>query len=270
MKLNRSKIYLKQAQMMFLDAFIDRANLASRAVGWGLRLLINIVLWTSILQAKGGSIAGFDLKETLSYFIILQIIVSLSFTRGSFTVANAIRYGELSGQLILPQNYLWRVIAMDAGQNMFFFLLQVALSIPFLIFMPELLELNTSLANLLLCLALLPVGFLINVSLSLILGMLAFWFHSSRRIIFIYFSISLIFSGSLIPIAFFPEIVQKILFWTPLPYLYYVPTRILQASSVQLEHLYWTLGSLTSGVVMVSLMFWVYKKGLQSYEANGN
>ncbi len=69
-------------------------------------------------------------------------------------------------------------------------------------------------------------SFLMNFYVHYILGMTAFWFVQSQGIRRVFDLLSGVFSGALIPLVFFPESVQKILFFLPFPYMSYVPAMV--------------------------------------------
>jgi ABC-2 type transport system permease protein len=65
-----------------------------------------------------------------------------------------------------------------------------------------------------------------NFYVHYILGMTAFWFVQSSGIRRVFDLLSGVFSGVFIPLVFFPQAVQKILFFLPFPYMSYVPAMV--------------------------------------------
>lgn len=65
-----------------------------------------------------------------------------------------------------------------------------------------------------------------NFYIHYILGMTAFWFTQSSGIRRVFDLLSGVFSGVFIPLVFFPEALQKALFFLPFPYMSYVPVMV--------------------------------------------
>jgi ABC-2 type transport system permease protein len=68
--------------------------------------------------------------------------------------------------------------------------------------------------------------FLINYAI----GIIGFWLvraEGVRRMVQI---VSMVLRGSFIPLVFFPDVVQKILFFLPFQYAMYVPVRVFTGS----------------------------------------
>jgi ABC-2 type transport system permease protein len=62
--------------------------------------------------------------------------------------------------------------------------------------------------------------------------MTAFWFVQSSGIRRVFDLLSGIFSGVFIPLVFFPEGLQKALFFLPFPYMTYVPVMVYTGNFV--------------------------------------
>jgi ABC-type uncharacterized transport system, permease component len=89
-------------------------------------------------------------------------------------------------------------------------------------------------------------AFLMNFYINYCIGMTAFWLVQSSGIRMVYQVIAEILSGSLIPLVFFPKVLQKMLFFLPFQYTTYVPASVVMGK--------YTLGGITmeiSQVVMI-------------------
>jgi ABC-2 type transport system permease protein len=67
----------------------------------------------------------------------------------------------------------------------------------------------------------------IQYHISMILGLSSVWLGRSRNMTMLWFSLLQIFSGLMFPIEFLPEYIKSFLIYTPFPYLYYIPIKIL-------------------------------------------
>ena len=102
---------------------------------------------------------------------------------------------------------------------------------------------------------------------QLIIGFFAFWLEETWSINVSIRFISAFFSGSIIPLDLYPEIMAKILMWTPFPYLTYIPVKILIGESMSVGSSFFILF-----VWLLVLFFFVqliWKKGLKLYTGAG-
>jgi len=69
-------------------------------------------------------------------------------------------------------------------------------------------------------------AFLMNLYLNYTIGMTAFWLVQANGVRQVYLLLQGIFSGGLIPLVFFPQVMQKFLMFLPFQYVSYVPTMV--------------------------------------------
>jgi ABC-2 type transport system permease protein len=62
------------------------------------------------------------------------------------------------------------------------------------------------------------------------IGLSAFWFTRADGVRAVFQVLQAVFSGALIPLVFFPEAVQKVLFFLPFQYMLYVPSMVFTGS----------------------------------------
>lgn len=85
-----------------------------------------------------------------------------------------------------------------------------------------------------------------NFYVNYCIGMTAFWLVQSSGIRQVYQVISEILSGSLIPLIFFPEILQKMLFFLPFQYITYVPACVVMGK--------YSLGGITMDLSLIVII----------------
>jgi ABC-2 type transport system permease protein len=102
------------------------------------------------------------------------------------------------------------------------------------------------------------------------LSLLSFWIENTYGIRFTMRVIMEVIGGAIIPLSFFPEVLQKIFFVFPFPYLIYLPMNIylgkISLSQVPLELLKeagWIVG-----LAVLNLIIW--KKGIKQYVSMGD
>lgn len=269
MKLSRINIYGKQSLMMFQDVLIYRADFITRFISWGTRFLISVYLWMAIVESKGGIIAGYDLEKTLTYFLLIQIISAFVFCGGGFQISSDIQSGELSTKLIQPVDYLMLLLSREFGRNFFFFLGHLLIYGAIVLAFPSLFEFKFNIFLLLLASLSLIFAFIINFCMNIIIGLSAFWITTANRLIYTFFALITLVSGIIIPIEFFPEKIQKILEFTPFPYIFYYPVYILQLNNLDPQIIKGISIQLFYSILLILIMYLIYYIGLKVYEAVG-
>ncbi len=113
------------------------------------------------------------------------------------------------------------------------------------------------------------MAYVSNTCFLVLIGMLAFWTATAERLLFVFFSIVHLLSGVIIPIDLFSDKLEHALYFTPFPYLFYVPVKLFQSTEWIPQTFQW-LG--VSAIYMIGLLLlteWMFRKGLKSYEAAG-
>lgn len=254
--------------MGWQDALEDRAEFFISFLGWLIRLGISIFLFAAIFSEKQ-EISGFNLQNTIVYFIIIQILTTLVFTRVGFVVATDIQKGDLSNYIIKPISYLLFQALRQFSRN----LMQVMFGLIFFIILLSIVNINFlkefKLAYVSPGIISMLLGYVINICLVMIIGLSAFWLSNSSRLLYMFYAILSIFSGLMMPLNFFPENIQNMLFHSPFPYIFYVPTQIFMGNLTLDAYLKIMPISLMYIAILCTLTFVIFKFGIKKYEAVG-
>ena len=271
MNFRRASIYTKQMSMMFQDIMVYRADVISRYLGRMMQFAIAAFLWLAILEASGGDIAGYDQAKTLTYFLLIQVVSGFTFSaaQAGFYVGSEIQSGSLSNRLVLPVDYIKLLLAITTGRGLFYFISNMVLFTGIGIVFNDYFNFEFSLFFIGVAALCMITGFLINFGLISCIGMLAFWTSSSTRLIFSFFAIISLLAGLLVPLDFFPMAVQNVLNWTPFPYLFFFPVKVLQSSAWDSSLSLGLAISCGYAVLCMSMTYLVYHLGLRKYEAVG-
>ena len=107
------------------------------------------------------------------------------------------------------------------------------------------------------------LGFLMNFLINYSIGIVGFWLiraEGVRRMVQLF---SMLFKGIFIPLVFFPEVVQKIIFFLPFQFATYVPIRVF-IGSYELAGFHFSLpvivGIQTAAVVImygINRLLWI-------------
>lgn len=237
-------------------------------IGWFTRLVIIVFLWKAIFEGKS-HIGHYDFKDALTYFMLTQIGMSFIFSHVGFHYARDIVSGDLSNYLHRPISYPLYKLVFELGRNIArTFIGIISYGIMIIIF-AKYFSFHFSWTILPLALLSFILGFLINHCMTALVGILSFWFTDTTRLIYIYFSIVTIFAGLTVPLDLFPEKMYTILKFTPLPYSFFIPVKILQNTYQGQELLENVLAQIFFTVILIGITIASYRLGLKKYEAVG-
>lgn len=221
------RVYSSFAKGTFKALSSYKANLIMGLIGQLIVVGVTYFLWIAIYSSsQEGIMNGFTLKEMLTYVMITLLIGIVTSNDISQGISFEVRDGSISTNLIKPINYRLRIIFIGIGNFIFFFL---TLFLPGAILISTyaiLNGININLASILIFLISIILGCLINIYYSYIFGLLSFKFYNIWGISQIARAIIMLVSGAMIPLTFFPEIVQKLFNFLPFSSIIYTPAMI--------------------------------------------
>jgi len=217
------------AAIGFADALAYRGTFMLEIIFTFIPLVTSLLLWSAIYRAGGAglAIAGFDLNQMLSYYIVMNILRLAAFVEDvQWTVTQQIKDGQLNAYLMRPVNYIlfqWDLRMASVVFGTFLTLLPAAvlavaarhiLVVPAAGWQWAAFGLSAFLG--------IQIGFL----LSMAVGLSAFWVLESSAFQQAVFPIQMMLSGSMFPLELIPRklfIVLKALPWT---YQSYFPMQV--------------------------------------------
>lgn len=228
--------------------------------------VIKYNLWHSIYAVHSyKEIQGYSLDMMIEYqfwILIFDFFVRSHFFGGN--IAREIRMGKISTFLLYPFSFISYQLSLFVSDK----LIQI-----FIGAFSLLLALGFGWVDLPSVKALFQTGvFVFMVSAfwfftQMIVGFVSFWLEETWSLNVSIRFISAFFAGSIIPLDLYPEMMTRILMWTPFPYLTYVPVRILMGEAVDVGSSFLVL--LVWLVVLFFCVQWIWKKGLKLYTGTG-
>lgn len=181
-------------------------------------------LWRSIYQGRE-ILKGLTFEQTFIYVTVASSIFVLLKTWIDWDISFQITQGSIIMSLVKPVDYQLLMMGQSLGFGIMNLLSVTLPSILFLIFVFRI-SITTGPGFLFFPLALI-FSFLLNTTIDYIIGLTSFytesiWGISSTKDIIITF-----LSGSLIPLQFFPEGIQKILKFLPFQAMYHLPLMMI-------------------------------------------
>lgn len=181
-------------------------------------------LWKSIYRYSD-TIRGLTFNETFIYVALGSAIFILLKTYADWFIHYEIREGIIANYLTKPLDFQIYALFANLGSllmNLTAVTIPTALVMIFVFKVKILFGVGLFLFPVSLLLA-----FLISFSIDYFIGLLGFYsesvwgFSTTKEIIVT------VFSGALIPLQFFPEAIQKVLFWLPFQAIYHTPLMMI-------------------------------------------
>jgi ABC-2 type transport system permease protein len=234
--------------------------------------LIVIFLWIAIYRSAGKEVMGeYSIGEMVTYLLGGGLINTFILTTAENPeTSQNIQDGTLSTYLIQPINPFGIWFFRDLGSKTFLFVLGLLGYIIVFSFFGKYLVFTVSLEHLLFFLISLMLASLLQFFLFQSLSLLSFWVENTYGIRFTMRVIMEVVGGAIIPLSFFPQILQKIFLFLPFPFLIYLPMRIY-LGKIPLDQVSLELseeGGWIVGLALLNLILW--KKGVRQYVSMGD
>ncbi len=184
--------------------------------------IVQYFIWSAV-YSDSSSLNGMELSQILTYFGVTALIGYLTMDFADWNLQMLVRTGKFLTFALRPIHHRFFALSQKFGHRVLGFLFEF---IPCLFIFVFIFKVNMLPAYPLWTLLSIALAFLMNFYLNYIIGLTAFWLVQSTSIRSVYQLLQSIFSGGLIPLVFFPDILQKLLFFLPFQYVSYVPTMV--------------------------------------------
>ena len=223
--------------------------------------LILLGLWQE--AARSGQ---FELTpdQIVRYFLAVFVVRQLTVVWVIWDFEREVLEGKLSPLLLQPLDPGWRHFLSHLAERL--------ARLPFIVALVGLClwlypEARQAPAHLLWSLGAICLAFCLRFLMQYTSAMVAFWVERATAIEQFSFLLYTFFSGMVAPLALFPETVRAAVFWTPFPYLIYVPASLIVGLPVNIGQSLVT--TLLWCVFFWGLNRWLWRRGLKRYSGMG-
>lgn len=253
--------YLIVSRNTFKLGLVYRFSMLMQIFTGILMVLLLKILWTAIYAGRA-DINGYTISSILTYFVMSRSIMAFTENRIDREVGRSILSGVFLNELISPMDLQLYFGFKSFGECTRKFIFDgVPLFIISCFFINIIIP--RDIYTYLYFFISLIFAFFINVNINFIVGIVACWVKGVEGLMHIKDFIIMLFSGLLIPINFYPQVVLNILDYLPFKFITYIPIQIyLQAykpSEIMLffvQQIFWI-------VVFYCIGFIVMKTGLK-------
>lgn len=263
--------YISVFKISFVQEFAYRLNFVMWRVRNVMQIFLVFFLWDSVFSDPTRQVFGYNRDKILTYVFGILFIRALVFSARAVDIAGEISRGDLTNVLLKPINYFRYWFTRDLSSkalNLCFAVGEAA--ILFLILKPPFF-LQTDFRILILFAVLLVFAVLIFFGLLLLINMTPFWApESGWAAQFLFMGIITEFlSGAVFPLDIFPATIQKVLQFSPFPYLLFFPLQTYLGKISLSSMLGGVLASAVWVIILILTLNYVWAKGMRRYAAEG-
>ncbi len=260
----------RQAFLVGLQSnIVYRWNFAVRGFFSLFHLAVVFILWGAA-YAGTDKIGGYDLRQTLTYFITLLVLqFFISAFNEDYQISEEIRNGLINQFLLKPINYfLYRFSIFVAAR----LVTGALIFLPLLVAMPFIhsyLTFPLDAWRLAVILPALALSALIQFSIAYCFGMLTFWFLEIQGFVILSMAIESVLGGQVFPLDLLPAWIYRIAQFLPFYYQMYFPGAII-TGRIELTQALQGLVIQAGWVIvllLVNQLLWV--RGLRRHTAVG-
>jgi ABC-2 type transport system permease protein len=184
-------------------------------------------------------------------------------------VARDIRDGSLSMSLVRPIHYFRFVIAREVGRISMATTFSALTTALVIVFFSSRFLWNTDMVYLFLILGMLVLAFCMEILLSFLVGLFAFWVDEVDGI---YSSVNRLrnfFSGGYFPLNLLPTLFVQVSFCLPFAYSFFVPAQLYLKKMSLFQGAQGLVVQIVWIVLLYGIVQFVWKRGLKRYEGVG-
>lgn len=185
--------------------------------------LVQYFIWDAIF-AEQDTLNGFTLEEMLIYYGAMSVITYLTFDFADWNLQMLIRTGKYSTFILRPISHRFFALSQKIGHRSLGFWLEF---LPVLLIYLFIFKINLIPSQPMWAFFAIILGFLMTFLLNYCIGLTAFWLTNAEGIRRIFLFIRDLTAGMFVPLTFFPEFIQTILFFLPFQFMLYVPVQVL-------------------------------------------
>lgn len=223
------RIYIPFINAGLQEAVTYRANWFFQVIGHILGCFVSYFVWNAVFLSGGtDNMNGFTMPQMVVYIFLMFLTTTLISSGGTYDIGEEIRDGSIAMRMIKPISYNSTFLFQELGNK----LMTVCIIVLPLIVGVEVCrsvfagEIQFNIIGLLLYIISCIMAYLINFFFNICFGFIAFiikylWGANMMKNCIVGF-----LSGSIIPLNFLPDAVEKVFLFLPFASLNYTPVMI--------------------------------------------
>ncbi|MCD9020600.1 ABC transporter permease [Cohnella silvisoli] len=264
------RIYAELAKTAFQSHITFRVNTLIQLFGRLIAVLIQVSIWSALISADRGmtTLEGVVTLQEMITYTLLSTAITLIVTNNMIgQVEQKIHKGEIATDLIKPISFSGLLISESVGisfQRIIFELVPVVL-ISSLLFGIQ----SASVVHLLLFLVMVINGTAIYFLISYLFALTAFWYIVSWHFGALFYMIMMVFSGSLVPVWFFPNALSTVAEWLPFRLIFYSPISVYLGKVNGMEIIWMIVQQLIWIAILLLVQKWIWSRATTKLVVQG-
>ena len=177
------------------------------------------------LYRERDQVAGLDVADALTYVWVLEGMFAVIWAPWVWEMAEAIRSGEFTVELLRPGDPYLRLLAFDLGRTLSILVTRTAPTLAVVALVLPL-RLPPTLGGLALLAVSMVLAAVVSFQFRFLFGSAAFWTPDYRSMFMLVFPVLWLASGFVIPVDYFPGGLRVLVDWSPLIPLLMAPVRV--------------------------------------------
>lgn len=244
-----------------------RTATAFAMIGFLIEPIVYLVVWTTIADSQGGSIAGYSTDDFIGYYIAWTLVRAMNISLTPYVWDGRIQRGRINDHLMQPWHLFHRDFSWFSGWKPVWLAWWVPLAaILLLVFRPNLEVVLWQIPAFFIAVV---FGYTLRFILLYLLGMVSFWTTRASALFELVVAGEILLSGRLVPLDLMPDWVQTLAAWLPFKWTYQAPIEIAIGRSSALETLA-TYGWQILWIGLLGVVFAaVWRRAVRRYSAVG-
>lgn len=215
-------MYLALMKFNFKQQFTYRASLYMRILGSIIRVYIQVCIWQALLRA--GNTVEQTVEELVTYTVVAFLINQITRNNTAQALASKVKDGSIAIDLIRPFPVKWYLFYQQLSENMFNL---IFVGLPVTLISLVLWSMRIAgVLDFLFGLISLVLAVLLTFSFQYAVGLLVFWLKDVTYTRMITGGIVELFSGSMIPLWFYPEAFRQVCLMLPFRFMVFEPISV--------------------------------------------
>ncbi len=216
--------YVEFSRVGFVNILAFRLRYFTGIITYFLNVTVYYFIWTAVFRSSA-SLAGYTLAQMIAYVSVGWIIRSFYWNTIDQEMAYEVIEGKIAMDFIKPVSIQWMWISRAMGESAFRLVL---LTLPTAVILALIFPIQgpASRENFLLFIAAVAGSFFLMAAINFMIGTCAIPLKSILALIRAKYWLIELLSGLLIPIAFFPQKLQRVMAWLPFEHIANTPLQI--------------------------------------------
>lgn len=258
-------LYIFKSEVMSSMQYIF--NMFARLLLYFLMIYVFVQLWKYIYSDPNELINGYNMNQMIWYVMITEVLwYSLGGRNLCRKISNDVKGGNIAYNLNKPYNYVQYVLASRLGE----ILIRTIIYIISAIIIGAFLVGEFPKLGIIGIIAVILSGILataINILLITFVGLFSFIIEDANPLYWLYSKLILVI-GTLFPIEFFPQTLQKIFKYSPIYVVSYGPAKLFVDFSLE-KFVSILIAQIIYIFIAYGLCMILYKKGVKKLNVNG-